>query len=121
LPLRRRSRPDLPTKKPAPPPPAPIVQSSPWRFELTGYGWASSLSGYAGIRNFPALPFYANFPKIVEHPGGVFMGAATPSNGTYIVGVDFICSRLVGASRQKTRRRRSVSSPTRASLRTGPS
>jgi hypothetical protein len=89
---------DLPTKKPAPPPPAPVVQPSPWRFELTGYGWASSLSGYAGIRNFPALPFYAGFPKIVEHLGGVFMGAATASNGTFIVGVDFIWSRLVGSS-----------------------
>jgi hypothetical protein len=89
---------DLPTKKPAPEPvPLPVVPSS-WRFELTGYGWASSLSGYAGVRNFPTLPFYADFPKIVEHLGGVFMGAATASNGTYIVGVDFIWSRLVGGS-----------------------
>jgi hypothetical protein len=88
---------DLPTKKP-PPPPAPIVQPSPWSFEITGYGWASSLSGNAGIRNFPELPFYASFPKIVEHLGGVFMGAATASNGTFIVGADFIWSRLVGGS-----------------------
>jgi hypothetical protein len=89
---------DLPTKKPAPAPPAPVVQPSPWRFEFTGYGWASSLSGYAGIRNFPTLPFYADFEKIISHLGGVVMGAATASNGTFIVGVDFIWSRLVGRS-----------------------
>jgi hypothetical protein len=89
---------DLPTKKPPPAPaPAPVIPST-WRFELTGYGWASSLSGNAGIRNFPTLPFYADFQKIIEHLGGVFMGAATASNGTYIVGVDFIWSRLVGSS-----------------------
>ena len=88
---------DLPTKKPAPPPP-PIVAPSPWRFELTGYGWASSLLGNAGIRNFPTLPFYANPIKVLDHLGGVFMGAATASNGTFIVGADFIWARLVGSS-----------------------
>ena len=89
---------DLPTKKPAPVfEPQPVLPPA-WRFEFTGYGWLSSLSGYSGIRNFPVLPFYADFQKIVEHLGGVFMGAATASNGTYIVGVDFIWSRIVGSS-----------------------
>jgi hypothetical protein len=85
---------DLPTKKAPPPPPPPVVAPSPWRFELTGYGWASWLSGNAGIRNFPTLPFYVTFPKLLEHLDGAFMGAATASNGTYIVGVDFIWARL---------------------------
>jgi len=89
---------DLPTKKPAPAPILQPVLPQAWRFEFSGYGWLSSLSGYAGIRNFPTLPFYADFQKIVEHLGGVLMGAATASNGTYIVGVDFIWSRIVGSS-----------------------
>ena len=30
---------DLPTKKGPPPPAIPLLPPSPWRFELTGYGW----------------------------------------------------------------------------------
>jgi hypothetical protein len=56
---------DLPTKKPAPPS-APILQPSPWRFELTGYGWGSSLSGNTGIRNFPELPFLGGNPRPLQ-------------------------------------------------------
>jgi len=88
---------DLPTKKPAPPPiPVPVLPST-WHFEFTGYVWGSSLSGYAGVGPFPALPFYANFAKVIEHFDGALMGAATVSNGTFIVGVDFNWSRLTGA------------------------
>ena len=88
---------NLPTKKPAPPPiPVPVLPST-WHFEFTGYVWGSSLSGYAGVGPFPALPFYANFAKVIEHFDGALMGAATVSNGTFIVGVDFNWSRLTGA------------------------
>jgi hypothetical protein len=51
---------DLPTKKP-PPEVAPPVVLPTWRFEITGYGWGSSLAGSAGIATFPPLPFYADF------------------------------------------------------------
>src|SRR5271165_6238398 len=40
---------DLPTKKPAPAPiPEPVLPSN-WHFELTAYGWATSLVGEAGV------------------------------------------------------------------------
>ncbi len=46
---------DLPTKKPAPAPiPEPVIPST-WRFELTGYGWATSLAGNTGFGTLPTL------------------------------------------------------------------
>jgi hypothetical protein len=87
---------DLPTKKPAPEPiPEPVLPKA-WHFELTGYGWASSTAGFSGIRNLPAVDYYANFQKILEHFDGALMGAATVSNGTLIFGADFIWVGLSG-------------------------
>jgi hypothetical protein len=87
---------DLPTKKPAPPPP-PVVAPPPWRFELTGYGWASSLAGNAGLGVLPTLPYYASFGKVLEHLQGGLMGTVLAHNGTYIVGVDGVWARIGGA------------------------
>ena len=87
---------DLPTKKPAPVPiPEPAIPST-WRFELTAYGWASSLAGNVGIRQLPTLPYYFSFGKVLEHLDGVFMGAATASNGTFIGGLDLVWARVSG-------------------------
>ncbi len=88
---------DLPTKKPAPAPIPPVIAPSPWRFELTGYGWASSLAGNAGFGTLPTLPYYAPFGKVLEHLEAGLMGAVTASNGTYLVGLDAIWSRVGGA------------------------
>jgi hypothetical protein len=91
---------DLPTRK-APPPPIPVLQPSPWRFEITGYGWASSLAGSAGFGTLPALPYYAPFGKVLEHFQGGLMGAVVARNGTYIVGVDTVWARIGGAGTVK--------------------
>ena len=88
---------DLPTKKPAPVlEPQPAIAPA-WRFELTGYGWASSTAGFAGVRNFPTVDYYADFQKILEHLDGALMGAATATNGTFLFGVDFIWVGLSGS------------------------
>jgi hypothetical protein len=92
---------DLPTKK-APPAPIPLLQPSPWRFEITGYGWASSLAGNVGVGTLPTLPYYAPFGEVLEHLEGALMGAVTASNGTYFVGLDAIWSRVGGAGTVKT-------------------
>jgi hypothetical protein len=85
---------DLPTKKEPPAPiPAPVPLST-WRFELTGYAWATSLTGNAGILRFPTNPFFASFGDVLDHFQGAFMGAAIARNGTFIGGVDFIWSRV---------------------------
>ena len=88
---------DLPTKKPEPVPIlAPAVPST-WRFELTAYGWASSLAGKVGIGQLPSLPYYASFDKVLEHLDGGFRGTATASNGIFIGGADFVWARVSGA------------------------
>jgi hypothetical protein len=70
---------------------------STWHFDLTGYLWASSLAGSAGIATFPPLPYYADFGKIMSHFDGAIMGAAVARSDMFIVGVDFIWSRLTGS------------------------
>lgn len=92
---------DLPSKKPAPAPVPVVVQPSPWRFEFTGYGWASSLAGASGYGTLPTTDYYASFGKILEHFQGGLMGAVTATNGTYLVGVDGIWSRIGGSGTVK--------------------
>jgi hypothetical protein len=88
---------DLPTKKePEAPAPQPVLPST-WRFDFTGYLWASSLAGNAGIATFPVLPYYADFSKIMSHFDRALMGAAAARSDTFIVGVDFIWSRLTSS------------------------
>ena len=77
------------------------MQPSPWRFEITVYGWATSIAGSAGFGGLPTLPYYASFGKILEHFQGGLMGSALAMNGTYIVGVDMIWSRIGGSGTVK--------------------
>ncbi len=87
---------DLPTRKP-PPVPTPVAEPSPWRFEVTGYGWASSLAGTSGFGGLPSLPYYASFGKVLEHLDGALMGSVLARNGAYIVGLDMLWSRVGGS------------------------
>jgi hypothetical protein len=89
---------DLPTKKPAPAPLiAPPLPSS-WRFEITGYGWATSIAGSAGFGSLPTLPYYASFDKVLEHFQGAFMGSLVARNDMFIGGIDFVWARIGGSA-----------------------
>ncbi len=89
--------PDLPTKKPAPELVAPALPSS-WRFEITGYGWGTDLSGEAGVGPFPSSPFFINFLKLLEHFQGGLMTAFVARNDTFIAGLDVLLSRIGGGT-----------------------
>lgn len=84
---------DLPTKKPAPTPAPP----SKWLYEITGYGWATSVAGSTGFAALPTLPYYAPFSKLLEHLQGAFMGAVVARNDTFIVGLDLVYSKIGGS------------------------
>ena len=89
---------DLPTKKP---PPEPLVAPplpSTWRFEITGYGWGTSIAGSTGFGSLPTLPYYASFGKVLEHFQGAFMGSVVARNDMFIGGIDFIWARIGGSS-----------------------
>src|SRR5271166_5819737 len=88
---------DLPTKKAAPAPiPTPVLPST-WQFEITGYGWASSVAGSTGFGSLPTLPYYAPFAKLLEHLQAGFMGSFVARNDTFIGGIDFVGSRIGGS------------------------
>ena len=88
---------DLPTKKLAPAPvPEPVLPSS-WHFEITGYGWASSIAGSTGFGSLPTLPYYAPFAKVLEHFQGGIMSSFVARNDTFIGGIDFVWARIGGS------------------------
>jgi len=87
---------DLPTKKPAPEIVTPPVPSS-WHYEITGYGWGSSIAGSTGFGSLPTLPYYASFGKVLEHFQGSFMGSIVARNDTFIGGIDFVWARIGGS------------------------
>ena len=89
---------DLPTKKPAPDIPSPNPSSpSTWHYEITGYGWGSSIAGSTGFGSLPTLPYYASFGKVLEHFQGSFMGSVVARNDTFIGGIDFVWARIGGS------------------------
>ncbi len=89
---------DLPTKKPAPQEIVAPVLPSGWHYEITGYGWGSSIAGSTGFGSLPTLPYYASFGKVLEHFQGSFMGAVVARNDTFIGGVDFVWARIGGSA-----------------------
>ena len=89
---------DLPTKKLAPAPvPEPVLPSS-WHFEITGYGWASSIAGSTGFGSLPTLPYYAPFAKVLQHFQGGIMSSFVARNDTFIGGIDFVWARIGGSA-----------------------
>jgi hypothetical protein len=87
---------DLPTKKPAPAPiPEPPLPST-WHFEITGYGWATSVTGNTGFGALPTVPYFARFTTLLEHFQGGLMGAIVARNDTFILGLDSIWSKIGG-------------------------
>jgi hypothetical protein len=87
---------DLPTKKPAQEPiPQPPLPST-WRIEITGYGWATSVTGNSGFGALPTLPYFARFTTLLEHLQGALMGNIIARNDTFIVGLDTIWSKIGG-------------------------
>ncbi len=50
-----------------------------------------------GFGSLPTLPYYATFPKVLEHFQGSFMGSVVARNDTFIGGIDFIWARIGGS------------------------
>ncbi len=89
-------QPDLPTKK-AEPIVTPALPSS-WRFEVTGYGWGTNVTGQTGVGPFPTSSLFMSFADILRHFQGALMGAFVARNDNFIVGLDVILSRIGGGA-----------------------
>ena len=74
--------------------PAPAPSPSAWTYEATIYGWAAGLSGDMGVGRFPPASVDLSFSDILRHLDGVFMGAFTARNDSYILGADYVWVKL---------------------------
>lgn len=72
------------------PPPA----ASPWQFQMTFYGWATSVNGDMGIRRLPTFPVDVPFRDVVSHLDGALMGTFLAKNGDWTLFTDVVWSRL---------------------------
>lgn len=68
--------------------------SAPWTYEATLYGWGTGLSGDFGVGQFPSTSANLGLADILRHLNGVFMGALTARNDTYILGADLVWTKL---------------------------
>lgn len=92
---------DLPTRKPAPEEIVAPELPSAWRYEITGYGWATGIAGETGVGPFPTSPFFINFLKILRHFQGAMMTSFVARDDNFIAGVDVILSRIGAGSNFK--------------------
>jgi hypothetical protein len=72
----------------APPPP------SAWKFQATGYGWATAINGETGVRNLPPVDVNLDFPDVLRHLEGAFMGSFLARNGEWMVLTDLVWAKL---------------------------
>lgn len=77
------------------PEPVPLVLPQVgWQFQATAYGWATALTGEAGVGRLPTASLDASFGDILKNLKGAFMGAFIAKNDTLIFGADLIWTRL---------------------------
>ncbi|GGC49366.1 hypothetical protein [Chelatococcus reniformis] len=76
----------------AEPAPAPLMPE--WRFQLTGYGWATSMTGDVGVKHLPPAQVDVPFSKILKHLDGGLMGSFRATNGTWTVMTDTVWAKL---------------------------
>jgi hypothetical protein len=87
---------DLPSPA-APPPPAPVIAPSGWQFTATLPAWATWLDGSVGVGRLPSANANASFGTLLAHLKGILAGTFIAHDETFILGLDFLWSR-VGAN-----------------------
>jgi hypothetical protein len=78
-----------------PPAAAPVLQSpSIWRFQATGYGWATALNGETGVRNLPPVSVDLTFGDLLKKLNGAVMGSFLAKNGEWMILTDLVWAAL---------------------------
>ncbi|PSJ54380.1 hypothetical protein C7I85_27450 [Mesorhizobium soli] len=72
--------------------PAPI-EAGGWKYQLTLYGWATSLTGDIGVRDLPVVHADVSFADILRHLHGAFMGSIYGTNGEWMFLGDLIWAK----------------------------
>jgi hypothetical protein len=75
-------------------PPAPIEIVNDWKFQLTLYGWATSLDGEVGVRGLDPVDVDVSFKEILENLDGAVMGSFYATNGRFVVLTDLVWAKI---------------------------
>lgn len=90
MPERPAHAADLPT----PPVPEPHISDPGWKYQLSLYGWATSLSGDVGVRNLPTTSIDVPFSRVLEDLNGALMGSFFANDGQWLVLADMVYAKL---------------------------
>ncbi|WP_454683333.1 hypothetical protein [Ancylobacter moscoviensis] len=88
--------------RPAPAAPASQTAGLPapapgWEYQLSLYGWATSLVGDVGVRNLPTSSIDVPFSEVLNHLNGALMGSFFAQNGEWILLADVVFAKLSDA------------------------
>lgn len=75
-------------------PPEPPVSTVAWEYQLSLYGWATSLTGDIGVRNLPTTAIDIPFSQVLKDLNGAFMGSLLASNDRWLLLADVVFARL---------------------------
>ena len=75
-------------------PEAPPVSASGWDYQLSLYGWATSLKGDVGVRNLPTTAIDVPFTDVLQRLDGALMGSFFANNGQWMVLADVVFAKL---------------------------
>jgi hypothetical protein len=79
----------------APAEPAPPLEiANDWKFQLTLYGWATSLDGEVGVRGLEPVDVDISFKDILENLDGAVMGSFYATNGRFVVLTDLVWAKI---------------------------
>lgn len=73
--------------------PVPI-EAGGWKYQLTLYGWATSLTGDVGIRDLPVAHVDVSFADILRHLDGAFMGSIYGTDGEWMFLADLVWAKI---------------------------
>jgi hypothetical protein len=72
----------------------PYPAANVWKYQITAYGWATSLNGNVGVANLQPSPVDVPFTKLIGKLEGAFMGAFYATNGQWSILTDLMWAKL---------------------------
>ncbi len=75
-------------------PPASPASVNDWQYQLTLYGWATSLAGDVGVRHLPTTSIDLPFSQVLKNLDGALMGSVFARNGDWLLLADLVFAKL---------------------------
>ncbi len=84
---------DLPSTKELAPPP-PVVETPNWHYQVSIYGFMTSIGGNVGVGRLPAASVDIPFGKVLDHLQGIFAGSAVARNDQFYFSIDGMWAKI---------------------------